>query len=230
MTKYKHIFFDLDRTLWDFDSNSAQTLLEILDYFNLEDKVSNSHQWVEAYRKYNREVWKRYEAKQINKKELRLERFRLLFSEYNINDELLISKVSDYYIQYSPTKTGTMPFAKELLEYLYSKYKLYIITNGFFEIQKTKLQAAGIDKYFLKVFTSDIIGAAKPDRKIFEASVKSVNARKVQSLFVGDSLDNDIVGAKRFGIDQVWFNHDKIKSDVVPNYEIYSLEQLKSIL
>lgn len=230
MQKYKHIFFDLDRTLWDFDANSAQTLLEIVEHFNLQEYVRDSYKWTDTYRKCNEEVWKLFEEKKLNKQNLRVERFRLLFEEFKINRKELIPEISEYYIANSPAKSLLMPNVAEVLDYLSAKYKMYIVSNGFYDVQLIKLRAGGIDKYFKRVITSDKVLAAKPDRKIFEEAVKSANARKTQSVFIGDNLDRDIVGAKRFGIDQIWYNHDTVLSEFTPSFEISNLIELKKIL
>lgn len=230
MRKYKHIFFDLDRTLWDFDTNSSQTLLEIISYFNLQKYVYDTKTWTLAYKKYNKLVWKLLEEKKLNKQELRLERFRLLFEEFHISEKDLIAEVSKYYIANSPTKSELMPYVKEVLQYLHLNYKLHIVSNGFYDIQIIKLKASGIDNYFEKVYTSDKILAAKPDKRIFQEAVKSVNAKKTQSIFIGDNLEKDIIGAKGFGMDQIWYNHDNIKSDFIPSFEIKSLLEIKNIL
>jgi putative hydrolase of the HAD superfamily len=230
MKAYKHIFFDLDRTLWDFDSNSAQTLLEIIEVFGLEKKVANSEKWLQAYNTHNSNVWKLYEENKINKANLRIERFRLLFNDFNIDDVELLSQVSEYYIASSPLKKALMPGAKELLEYLSDKYKLHIISNGFYDAQRLKLQSSEIDVYFDRVITSDKVGAAKPDKRIFEEAVKSINARKRESVFVGDNLENDFLGAMKSGIDQIWYNHDKVITEYKPTYEISSLNEIILIL
>ncbi|QQS50099.1 MAG: noncanonical pyrimidine nucleotidase, YjjG family [Bacteroidota bacterium] len=230
MKHYKHIFFDLDRTLWDFDSNSAQTLLEILDTFGLNTVVKDKQKWISDYQRHNLYVWKLYEKREITKTELRIERFRLLFDDFGISNQSLMNDVSDYYSLIAPTKAMLMPNAVEVLAYLRPHYKLYILSNGFYKVQLQKMEASGIIDFFENVFTSDRLGVAKPDRRIFEESIKSSNARKDQSIFVGENFETDIRGAKLFGIDQVWYNHDQVKTEDVPTFEIDNLLELKTIL
>ncbi len=230
MKHYKHIFFDLDRTLWDFDSNSAETLLEILDTFGLNALVTDKQKWIADYQRHNLYVWNLYESRKITKTELRLERFRLLFDDFGISNQSLMNDVSEYYSLIAPTKGMLMPYTLEVLAYLAPQYKLYILSNGFYQVQLQKMEASGINHFFEKIFTSDRLGVAKPDKRIFEESMKSSNARKDQSIFVGENFETDIRGAKLFGIDQVWYNHDQVQIEEKPTYEIDNLLELKTIL
>ncbi len=230
--KYKHIFFDLDHTLWDFKKNSSSTLLEIIDVFKLNSRVTNLDKWIVDFSEYNNNVWDKYERGMLKKSELRLERFRLLLASVGIVDEELVYNISSFYLENSPKKSALMPGAKECLNYLYGNYNLHIISNGFFEIQQIKLQSSGISQFFKSLTTSDRILAAKPDRRIFQEALKPNNASKAHSLLVGDNFEKDIVGAARFGIDQVWYNPLGIdtNTDVKATYEISNLLELKSLL
>jgi putative hydrolase of the HAD superfamily len=230
MSKYKFIFFDLDRTLWDFDTNSATTLIEAIDFFKLGNVVSDKRKWVELYSKHNAAVWILHEQKKISKYDLRRERFRLLLEEFKVSDTSLLNDLNAYYIANSPSKSALMPGVKNVLEYLSLKYQLFIVSNGFFEVQQRKLMASGIDKYFSKVFTSDLINVAKPDKRIFQYALKSCNAKKEKSLFVGDNLINDVQGPQKFGIDQVWYNYNGVESTCEATYRIGNLIELKEFL
>ena len=230
MRKYEHIFFDLDRTLWDFDANSNDTLLEIIEVFKLFDYVNDHEKWISAYQSHNKKLWSDYEVGKIRKEVLREERFKLLLNDFKITDPDLTTEISNYYIEFAPQKKTLMPNALKVLEYLYDNYKLHIVTNGFYTIQQIKIRESGIEKFFRSMTTSDRVNKAKPDRKIFEEALKPENARKDKSIFIGDSLENDVMGAIKFGIDQVWFNHDKLFSELRPTFEIQNLIELKSIL
>ncbi len=230
LKRYKHLYFDLDLTLWDFDSNSASTLLQIIDEFALKDKINDQAKFIDHFKLYNDRVWDLYRSKKINKHDLRYERFRLLFDEFGITDKNLIEQVQDFYVMRAPTKHLLVKGAREVLEYLYPKYSLYIITNGFQEIQSAKALNSDIAKYFKKIFTSDKVGFAKPDRRIFEYSVKSVNALKKECLFIGDDPVNDVEGPKKYGMDQVFFNPSGKTIEIKPTYEIKDLRELMSFL
>jgi len=229
MKTYHHIFFDLDRTLWDFERNSSETLLQILDEFGLHKCIKNPQQFIAKYNFYNDRLWDDYKAGKIKKPELRKERFRLLLHAFDIQDENLIGKISRFYLNTSPLKSALIDGAAETLEYLYHRYKLYIISNGFYDVQVTKMISSGISRYFNKTFTSDRIGYAKPRSGIFNYALSSVNARKDESIMVGDDPINDIHGAYHARIDQVYFNKDGKTADIQPTYEIRHLKELREL-
>jgi putative hydrolase of the HAD superfamily len=225
--KYRHIFFDLDRTLWDFRKNSAETLLEMIGKFSLQKIISDSNEFIEKYNYYNDRLWDYYRLRRIKKLQLRDERFRLLLKDYGITDRKLIQELSRYYLNVSPAKTALVPGALELLEYLSKDYSLYILSNGFYDVQLTKMINSGISRYFKKLFTSDRIGYAKPDTHMFDYAVKSVNARKEESLMVGDNELIDIEGARNAHIDQVLFNPEGKFTTIPATIEIRNLQELK---
>ncbi|MGD2033462.1 MAG: YjjG family noncanonical pyrimidine nucleotidase [Bacteroidales bacterium] len=227
---YKHIFFDLDRTLWDFGKNSSEVLKEIIEEFSLEQYVRDEDEFIEKYNYYNDNLWDMYRGGKIKKPLLRQERFRLLLKDYKLADMRLVEGISRFYLNTCPVKPLVIGHTVEVLEYLYEKYRLYIISNGFYDVQLTKMISSGISKYFKKVFTSDRIGYAKPNARIFEYALKSENAKKTESLMIGDDILNDVQGAKNTRIDQVYFNPEKNDLPFVPTYVISDLLELKDIL
>jgi putative hydrolase of the HAD superfamily len=230
LKKYKHLFFDLDRTLWDFDKNSAETLIEALIHFELNSVIWDTSKFINEFNIYNNYVWEMYRQKKMNKETVRFERFRMALEPYGIGDVILINKLQAYYISNAPLKKNLLDDCIDVLEYLSTKYNLYIVSNGFYENQLLKMQSGKIDHYFKKIFTSDKVGHSKPDKKIFELAVKSVNAKKSESLFIGDDPVNDIEGPRNFGIDQVWLKSDTDVCKVEPTYTIENLSELKIIL
>jgi putative hydrolase of the HAD superfamily len=230
LKKYKHIFFDLDRTLWDFDKNSSLTLIEIIDRFDLANKIGDREVFCQKYHKHNDFVWDLYRNNQIKKQELRRERFRLLLADFNLFDSKLIESIDKYYVENSPRKPILIDSADDVLEYLNSKYCLHIISNGFQEVQELKLSSSKIRHYFKFIFTSDKIGVSKPKRQFFEYAVKSANARKTESLVIGDDMQNDIIGARNFNIDQIWYNPPGEIANIKPTFEIRHLKEIQDIL
>lgn len=228
--RYLHIFFDLDRTLWDFEKNSTDALVDIIKEFGLEMHITNIQEFVRLYNKYNDELWDDYRDGKIKKHELRINRFNLLLNHYNLSNQKIIEEISKFYLNTAPLKTSLVKNALEVLQYLASYYKLYIISNGFYDVQLTKAKNSGISSYFKKVFTSDRIGYSKPKAGIFEYAITSAHAKKSECLMVGDDIMNDIQGAKNFGIDQVYYNPGKLEPPFKPTYTINNLMQLKKIL
>ncbi|MDA3779792.1 MAG: YjjG family noncanonical pyrimidine nucleotidase [Bacteroidales bacterium] len=229
--QYRNIYFDLDRTLWDFESNSKDTFRDIFDKYNLIKDFGDFDVFLNTYKKHNERLWKLYRIGQIKKSVLRYKRFSLTLEEYGITNDDLAQKMGDDYITISPTKKKLFPNTHETLEYLSKKYNLYIITNGFNEVQFVKMKNCKLDKYFDKVFTSENAGAQKPNKKIFKFALSSVNAKKTESIMIGDDLESDILGAKNYGLDQVFFNAVERKhKEKNITYEINSLKELQKIL
>lgn len=228
--KYSHIFFDLDRTLWDFDQNSQETLTELYYRYNLDKFIESPDVFVDIYHNVNLELWDLYRKGEMTKEVLRIRRFQISFDHFRIRDDELASNFGDDYLAISPTKTILVPHTIETLDYLSLRYKLHIITNGFLKTQEIKMENCGLDKYFESLTTSETVGHNKPRPEIFHHALSSVNARKKESIMIGDDLSVDILGAKKFGIDQVFLNRDKIIHKDKITHEIKVLTELLEIL
>lgn len=237
--RYTHIFFDLDNTLWDFTSNS-QRAMEITFNQLCRDKTDCEFvDFFEVYQENNHKLWAAYRQKELKKRELVRQRFQLTFDALHING-VDAMEMNSLYLAEMPKQTGLIEGTLELLDYLKVKgYKLYIITNGFIEVQHKKLQNSGLVTYFEKVFISEELKCPKPGRAIFEHAIKSANAKKANSLMVGDDWSGDVTGAINFGIDVVYFNpgndtDSKSAQSACDKFsnvdEISSLRELKALL
>lgn len=230
LMKYTTVLFDLDRTLWDFESNAKSAFDKIFEEFNLKEKgIPSAFDFYEKYSHHNKILWDLYNQEKIIKETLKTMRFKLTLADYNISDEMLAIALGDGYLKYSLSFNILFPGAREIIPYLKKSYKLAIITNGFEEIQYPKLQVTGLNQYFDAVITSEEAGCKKPDRRIFEFALKKLNSKAEDSIMIGDDIDIDILGAKRVGIDQIYFNPEqKICSDA--NFSISNLMEIKGIL
>lgn len=124
-----------------------------------------------------------------------------------------------------------MPHAYEVLEYLAGKYNLYILSNGFQELQCHKMRSAGIDRFFKKIVLSDDIGILKPWPEIFHFALSATQSEACDSLMIGDSWENDVTGAKGVGMHQVFYNvTGKEELPFQPTYHISNLKELMQIL
>lgn len=231
MKKYKHLFFDLDRTLWDFDKNSKETLHEIYDDFNLHGLgTPEFEEFYNHYLNHNVRLWELYRNEKIQKDFLSVERFYVTLQHFGIENKALSEMISKEYVKRSPLKTNLCPHTHEALSYLSGKYTMHIITNGFEEIQHKKLKTCGLDKYFESVITSEEAGCKKPDKNIFFYSLEKSNSNIPESIMIGDDIAVDILAAKSVGMDQVFINHQKIEHKEDITYEIFSLKELTEIL
>jgi putative hydrolase of the HAD superfamily len=229
--KYKHIFFDLDRTLWDFEASAMQAFELIFDKYELGTRgVKDSLDFHEKYTDHNERLWDLYRVGKITKEDLRGKRFYLTLQEYNIVDKDLAENIGLDYTIISPSLVNLFPNAIEILDYLHPLYELHIITNGFSEVQDIKLQSSGMDKFFKQVITSEEAGVKKPDSKIFEYALKKSGASLGESIMIGDDYPVDIVGAQQMGMDQVYFNPQRINNSNGSTFEVADLIELKEIL
>jgi len=229
--KYKHLFFDLDHTLWDFEANARVTLLELYNVLQLELKgIHDFDLFHKNYLAHNEKLWERYRNGFIKQDELRIKRMRLALLDFKIADELLAKNMSDQFLDLLPTRTILFPYATEILEYLTNKnYELHLITNGFEKTQHSKLKYSGLGKYFKEVITSEGSSSLKPNKEIFDYAFEKTGAKPAESIMLGDSLEVDIIGAMNAGIDQVFINHLNIPIDIKPTYVVKSLKELEEI-
>ncbi len=229
-TKYKHVYFDLDNTLWDFDANCYATFCDIFEQYNLIKDINSVKNMYNVYNYYNEQLWEFYRKGEIKKERLRTLRFELTLKEFGIEDLLLAEKIGRDYLEFCPLKNIMVPNAFDVLQYLHGRYNLYILTNGFEETQQKKMKNCGLDRYFKKMISSESIKIQKPRREIFEYALKTVNARALESIMIGDHLEVDIIGAKKVGMDQVYFNKLQVSHNENVTYEIFDLSELKTIL
>jgi putative hydrolase of the HAD superfamily len=228
--KYKHLFFDLDHTLWDFDANANHTLLLLFDKYGMAKYFDGFDAFFESYQPINLGLWAEYRDGKINKEFLNVERFYRPLCAAGFDDLAVAKAFADDFIKLNPQQTRLMPFALEVLNYLAPRYQMHIVTNGFTETQFAKLNNCGIRHFFKQVFVSEQIGASKPKKAFFDHAVKYVNARKKESIVIGDNLEADVLGAKNAGIDAVYFNPAKQQHATDPTFEISSLQELIGIL
>lgn len=220
----QHIYFDLDHTLWDFDKNSALTFEIIFQKENLEIDLSC---FLEAYVPINENYWKLYREDQISKESLRTGRLKDCFEVLNVPvSPVIIENLSNRYIEFLPGFNNLLEDTVEVLQYLEPKYKLHIITNGFEEVQNTKMVNAQISTFFNTVTTSEEAGVKKPHPLIFNKAMEKSNAIPANSLMIGDSYEADIVGAQRAGMQSLFFDYYG-KS---PDLQTPRIQKLKELL
>ncbi len=231
MKKYKHLFFDLDRTLWDFEKNSVFTLQEMFEEAKIEQRAHISFSdFHEYYVGYNLSLWDLYKDGKIKKEHLSVQRFRGTLEHFNISDETLSLKMAQDYIRISPTKTALFPDTITVLKVLSKRYSMHIITNGFNEVQFIKLKNSGLSPFFQEVITSEMVGVQKPHKEVFSYALDKAAALSDESLMIGDDQVSDIQGAQKVGVDQVFvdFHHDALKCN--PTFHIHSLSELLNFL
>ena len=227
----RHLFFDLDHTIWDFDRNAEETLHELYGIYGLKELgLHSADLFIETYTRHNHRLWAEYHVGKITKAELREARFKQTFLDLGTHPDLVPAGFEDDYVKLCPTKTNLFPGAHETLQYLRSKYTLHLISNGFGESTKLKISGTNIGGYFRHVIISEVVGVNKPDKAIFEHALNLAGAKKAESLMIGDSLEADVYGALNFGIDAVYFNPNRLDKPADVLVQITSLKELTLLL
>lgn len=231
MPKYKHLFFDLDHTLWDFDANAKETLTELYSIFDLYKKINTP--FSDFYPKYlfhNEVLWNHYHKGLISSDELKWKRMWRTLLDFKIADESLSKELSGKFLEILPTKKILFPHTIEILDYLKEKkYVLHLITNGFEKTQWSKLHNSGLNTYFTYVITSEASNSLKPKKEIFDYAMIRAGASLPESIMIGDNLDADIQGAINAGMDSVFVNHIHALTDIKPTYTVTHLKELELI-
>lgn len=215
MKRCTHIFFDLDHTLWDYNYNARKVLADMYIHFGLKEKTNTSLDgFQKLFFKINALLWHRFNLELIHREDIRQDRFNLILNQCNGSDIRLASELGDYFLYHCPRQEKLIEGADLILAYLESKYELYVITNGFDDVQWIKLKSSGLTKYIRDMFTSETIGFRKPSKEIFEYALAETKGTPNLSIMIGDNPYTDIVGASSAGMTPVLFNPDfKTKSD-----------------
>ena len=222
----KHLFFDLDRTLWDFDKNSEFALKQIISEEKLASRVGSFEKFHSIYVEENSRLWQMYGKGLLTKEILRYKRFQDTLSYFGLDDIDLAKRMGDAYVDLSPRQTQLFPNAKESLVELQSiGFQMHIITNGFSEVQYIKLENCGLITYFDVIVCSEVIGKNKPDPLIFAHALSEAKAYPTNSLMIGDDYHADINGAIQSGMQALLF--DPFEKEMT-NYE-YKIKDLSEI-
>lgn len=233
MKKYRYFLFDMDNTLWDFDQNAKTCIVELMHERGLSQYMHNGGDAFYAiYKSLNDKLWIRYEAGEIGQQELRRLRFEQTFTEVGIPNAIALAPdFGEAYLERMPSKKALVPHAMEVLEYLYGKEcPMALVSNGFKQVQYMKVRNSGLEKFFTRrMFISEEVGYHKPSPKIFTAALTALNAKKEETLMVGDNVVTDIEGAQVFGIDQFYFNPKGLPYDGKPTFMGDDLRLLTSL-
>lgn len=227
----KHLFFDLDHTIWDFDKNAEETLHELYSIYGLKELgLHSADEFIEIYTRNNHRLWAEYHLGKITKTTLREARFRQTFLDLGLHPDVIPGGFEDDYVKLCPTKTNLFPHAHETLQYLQEKYTLHLISNGFRESQDVKISGTNLGGYFQNTILSEEVGVNKPDSAIFEHALQLAGATKSESLMIGDSLEADVYGALNFGMDAIYFNPAGLEKPDDVSVQISSLKELMVLL
>lgn len=229
---YVDLFFDLDHTLWDFETNSKETIQELYTTHRLADLgIIDFDGFYNTYSAHNHRLWDRYTKGFIKQEELRWKRVYLSLLDFKVANEPLAKQMSQAYLEILPNKKHLFPYTIEILDYLKKKgYKMHLITNGFESVQFKKIKNSGLQDYFIEVITSEASNSLKPQKEIFEYALKNANANVEKSIMIGDNEFADIQGGINMGMDTIFVNHIQVVPTVPATYTITHLKELENIL
>jgi putative hydrolase of the HAD superfamily len=229
---YKDLFFDLDHTLWDFETNSKETIQELYTTHDLAGMgIVDFDGFYSTYSAHNHRLWDRYTKGFIKQEELRWKRVYLSLLDFKVANEKLAKEMSQAYLEILPNKKHLFPYTIEILDYLKNKeYKMHLITNGFESVQFKKIKNSGLADYFIEVITSEASNSLKPHKDIFEYALKNTNANLSESIMIGDNESADIQGGINIGMDTVFVNHIQATPTIPATYTITHLKELENIL
>ena len=229
---YKHLFFDLDHTLWDFEKNSGECLAELYNVFELNSmNISDFNVFHQEFSIVNRRYWSLLERNEITHDDLRRRRFRDTLVNLGVNtDEAFGLELNNSFLEMLPQKSNLIEGTLEILDFLAPRYELHIISNGWQDIQVRKMKSSAIAHYFGEIITNERAEARKPDKRIFDYATQLTNAKLSESLMIGDNYEADILGAIGANMDSVFYNPDNIAFTEKPTFEIKRLIELKEFL
>lgn len=221
----QNFFFDLDDTLFDFHAAEHRAVSLTLTHFG----IAPTEEMCALYSKLNLEQWKRLEKGEITRAEVKINRFARFFEQTGL--AVKPEDAAKFYETRLSEGYFFLPGALELIQSLYGRYRLYIVTNGTARVQQGRIADAGIEKYFDGIFISELIGADKPSKAFFEACFEKIpDFHKEKTVLVGDSLSSDIRGGKNAGLFTVWYNprHEALNGQITPNEVIYDLLEIET--
>lgn len=231
MQKYKNLFIDLDDTLYDFSAASRESFKESYDLLHYERFFDSFDHYMSIYLPYNLELWKLYGDGKITKEELNSRRYAHPLESVGVYDQPLADRFCRESLLRIPTKKYIIPGAIELLKYLRPNYRMFILSNGFKELQSHKMRTAGMTGYFDALILSEDIGINKPRPELFRYALEKTSSALEESIMIGDMFETDIIGAANIGMEQIFFNPKRLTQlPFAPTYEVNNLLEIKGIL
>ncbi len=208
MNNMRHIFFDLDNTLWDHRKNAYLTIKELFNQQKITEKYGiDFESFHQVYHDINERLWEQIRDGEIDKDYLRKHRFYDSFLSFGIDDAQLSDYFEHHFLDEILNYNELVDGAIDLLDYLRNKgYIMHIISNGFQEVTERKCILSGISDYFETITSADSIGLRKPRPEIFDYSLNLAKAAKEESIMIGDDWIADVKGAQNFGMDVIFFD------------------------
>lgn len=207
--KPKFIYFDLDDTLLDHKKAERAGLRDVFEHFDMFNGISED-QLLETYHRINKGLWEAYGRREIDRHELHRRRFEETFRELGL-DETIYEEAGKVYMNYYRNHWEWIEGAKEAYDSVARKYEVGIITNGFAETQRMKIDLFNFEKSARHIVISEEIGEMKPHPKVFDHSTELAGVNREDILYVGDSYTSDVVGGSKANWKVAWYTKNPIE-------------------
>lgn len=227
MKNYDIIFFDIDDTLFDFTKSQQAAFYKVFDKYNL---LNSLNLYEKSYQEINKVLWRDLENGKMSLVELGSERFSRLFLEHELEIDAVV--FNQDYLKFLGEQTHLVQGSEKVIRDLSYK-RLAIITNGYTDVQTSRINNSPLKGIFEHIIISEFTGFQKPQRGIFDFAFNKLQiTNKSNVLMVGDSLTSDIQGGINYGIDTCWFNpkYKENSTSIKPTYIINKLESLLEII
>lgn len=215
-------------TLWDFlkvmRHSLKQTLTELQKQVPTQRALELTIElmvWIRE--QYAQEV----KGKIWNLEEIRKGAFERTLEYVGYPDKDLAEHLNTIYLKHRFEDIELYPDVIPTFDVLAPHFKLGLLSNGNTYPERCGLQ----DRFEFVIFSQDV-QVEKPNPKIFEITTQQAGCEFSQLLHVGDSLENDVAGAKNVGVPSVWLNRQGVSNntDIQPDYEITTLAEIPAIL
>ena len=224
---YSIALFDADNTLLDFTRAEQEALCECLAARGL----PTDNRTVSRYSAINDRHWKMLERGETTRDRLKVDRFADFFAEVGYQGDP--AAMAEDYVSALSRQTHLLDGALELIQALYGKCRLYIVTNGITSVQKSRFGSCPLAPYFDACFISEEMGCAKPEKRFFDLVAASIpNFVPSEAIVIGDSLSSDILGGINAGLDTCWYDPagKPAPSDMTITHTVTRLNEILTIL
>ena len=224
---YRFALFDADNTLLDFTRAEHEALCECLAARGL----PTDNRTVSLYSAINDRHWKMLERGETTRDKLKVDRFADFFAEVGYQGDP--AAMAEDYVSALSRQTHLLDGALELIQALYGKCRLYIVTNGITSVQKSRFGSCPLAPYFDACFISEEMGCAKPEKRFFDLVAASIpNFVPSEAIVIGDSLSSDILGGINAGLDTCWYDPagKPAPSDMTITHTVTRLNEILTIL
>ena len=224
--RYTTLLFDLDHTLFDFDTSETEAFSAALAGAGIE--ATNGYH--ERFVSINRALWQRVEVGELSPNDVRVVRFERLFDEVGVEADA--RQLADDYLVGLGRYGDLYPGARDLLDELSDLASLALVSNGIGQVVRDKVERLDLDRYFDAIVISGEVGVAKPHSGFFDIAFEQLGyPDEATTLMIGDSLASDIQGGNDYGIDTCWYAPEiEVEPTHVPTYRVGSLAEIPPVV